>query len=305
MEIQAFARAVVESPDLATKLRPAPRDLTDDAPGRRRPDLRPGRSAALAIQPGRAVKVPRLAGFADPAQRARILHALANHELQAAELFAWALLAFPDAPPAFRRGLLGILDDEQRHTRMYIARVEALGARFGDFPVSGYFWNKVDDLRTPLHFVCAMSLTFENANLDHTVVTADAARVAGDDKTARVIEQVHRDEIRHVAFGWRWLERLKPPDQRAWDAYRAALAWPLRPVKARGEPFHLDSRRAAGLEEDFIAALANETDEATRASDDRSPRPRRHQGQAPCRGSTGTGTFAGAPGTSRTRRGTR
>jgi IS4 transposase len=25
----------------------------------------------------------------DPAQRARILHALANHELQAAELFAW------------------------------------------------------------------------------------------------------------------------------------------------------------------------------------------------------------------------
>jgi len=30
-------------------------------------------------------------------QRALILHALANHELQAIELFAWALLAFTDA----------------------------------------------------------------------------------------------------------------------------------------------------------------------------------------------------------------
>ncbi len=262
MEVHEFAHAVVLSPDLAIKLAPAPRDLTDDTPGTPQPALRPGRSTALTIQPGRAVKVPRLAGFADPTQRARILHALANHELQAVELFAWALLAFPDAPSAFRRGLLRVLHDEQRHTRMYIARVEALGSRFGDFPVSGYFWNKVDDLHTPLRFVCAMSLTFENANLDHTVVTADIARAAGDEKTSRVIEQIHNDEIRHVGFGWRWLERLKPPEQSAWDAYRTALAWPLRPIKARGEPFDIESRRAAGLDEDFITALADETDEA-------------------------------------------
>ena len=45
-------------------------------------------------------------------------------------MFAWALLAFPEAPLDFRRGLLRILDDEQRHTRMYIARVEDAGARF-------------------------------------------------------------------------------------------------------------------------------------------------------------------------------
>ena len=91
----------------------------------------------------------------DPAQRPRILHALANHELQAAELFAWALLAFPEAPPELRRGLLRILIDEQRHTRMYIARVEDAGARFGDYPVNGYFWSKDRDDHSPLRFLCA------------------------------------------------------------------------------------------------------------------------------------------------------
>ena len=257
MEINDAARTILTSTDLAVKLTRLPTDLSDDHPGDPAAGLRPGRPASLAMRPGREVKVPRLAGFADPAQRARILHALANHELQAVELFAWALLAFPTAPAEFRRGLAQVLRDEQRHTRMYIARVEALGSRFGDFPVSGYFWNKVDDLGSPLRFICAMSLTFENANLDHTLVTADVARQAGDEKTAVVIDQVHHDEIRHVAFGWRWLERFKQPDQSAWDAYRSALTWPLRPTKAKGEAFDAAGRRAAGLDEGFIEKLAN------------------------------------------------
>ena len=112
--------------------------------------------------------MPPPAAWPDVAQRVRILHALANHELQAAELFAWALLAFPDAPAALRRGWLGILAEEQRHCRLYIARVEASGAHFGDFPVSGHFWRKAAAIRTPFEFVCAMGLTFENANLDFT-----------------------------------------------------------------------------------------------------------------------------------------
>jgi hypothetical protein len=62
---------------------------------------------------------------------------------------------------------------------MYEARLVALGGHFGQFPVSGYFWSKVDAITSPLRFVCAMSLTFENANLDHTVDYAAAARRAG------------------------------------------------------------------------------------------------------------------------------
>src|SRR6185369_6996940 len=116
------------------------------------------------------------------------------------------LLRFPDAPRELRRGLLRVLFDEQRHTRMYLTRLKELGVTFGDYPVNGYFWSKAPDLTTPLRFLCAMSLTFENANLDHTIDYEEAARRAGDAKTAAVIERVHLDEIEHVRFGWTWLQ---------------------------------------------------------------------------------------------------
>src|SRR5215213_2551539 len=174
MEIRDFASTVLETEDMTVKLAPAPAGLTDEHPGPVERAAGPGRPERLRFAPGGTADAPAVQGLHDPAQRPRILHSLANHELQAAELFAWALLAFPDAPSEFRRGLLKILDDEQRHTRMYIARLEESGACFGDFPVSGYFWKKVDSITSPLRFICAMSLTFENANLDYTVDSAEA-----------------------------------------------------------------------------------------------------------------------------------
>lgn len=252
MEIRDFALTLLRTEDLAVKLAPAPPGLTDADPGPPLRIERPGRPPHLRFQ---HVGVPSIEGMPDPAQRRRILHALANHELQAAELFAWALLAFPDAPTDFRRGLLKILDDEQRHTRMYIARVEDAGARFGDFPVNGYFWSKTAAITTPLRFLCAMSLTFENANLDHTIDYAEAARRAGDSKTATVIDRVHLDEIEHVRFGWTWLQVFKKEDESAWDAFRTNLEWPLRPARARGRTFHRKGREAAGLDAEFIRRL--------------------------------------------------
>ena len=253
MEIRDFALTVVQTADLEVKLSPPPEELTDNSPGSAYRAEGPGRPSWLRFST--RIGVPPAEGMPDPAQRPRILHALANHELQAAELFAWALLAFPDAPSEFRRGLLKILQDEQRHTRMYLARVEAAGARFGDWPVNGYFWSKVPHITSPLRFLCAMSLTFENANLDHTEEYAEAARRAGDLKTAAVIEQVQRDEIEHVRFGWEWLQMFKREDESAWDAFRANLTWPLRPVKAKGKTFNREGRAAAGLDSEFIRKL--------------------------------------------------
>lgn len=254
MNVRDYARSIIEADTLEGKLAPPPGDLDDSRPG---PPLRidaPARPARLAI--AHRIKVPPPQGMSDPAQRARIVHALANHELQAAELFAWALLAFPEAPAPFRRGLLGILADEQRHCRLYMACMEAHGVHLGDYPVTGHFWNKLAPVTTPLAFVCTMGLTFENANLDFAAQYARGAEDAGDLALARALAQVHADEVRHVHFAWRWLTQLKPAAQSPWEAYLATVEWPLGPARARGKDFDTDSRRAAGLDDEFIAHLA-------------------------------------------------
>ena len=253
---RSYALDLLAATTLEGKLAPPPAGIRDLEPG---PPLRvdaPARPPGLEIVAGRLAKVPPLEGMADPRQRRRILHALANHELQAAELFAWALLAFPDAPRDFRDGCLAILAEEQQHLRMYIGRTEALGIRFGDEPVSGHFWRNVGRIRTPLQFVCTMGLTFESANLDFALEHAAAARGAGDEATAAVLERVHREEIRHVRFAWDRLVAWKDAAATPWDAYCANVPAPLGPSRGRSATFDEACRRAAGMDDAFVAHLA-------------------------------------------------
>ena len=122
--------------------------------------------------------------------------------------------------------------------------------------MNGHFWAKIAGITSPLEFVCAMGLTFENANLDFALELAEFAERAGDRETAAVLRMVHVEEIRHVAFAYEWLLRWKAPDQSAWDAYCAALAPSLSPARARGAHCDARSRRDAGIDEDFIAHLS-------------------------------------------------
>ena len=255
--VAAFARRVVSATTLAEKLAPPPVGLRVEAEEAvAEVPVAPGRPPELAMRPGREVRVPPRAGMADPAQRARILHALANHELQAAELFAWALLAFADQPRGFRTGLLAICADEQRHCLAYAARAAALGCAFGSQPVTGHFWNRLDRLSTPLGFVCTMGLTFENANLDFADEYAQAARVAGDAETAAILDEVVADEVDHVRFAWTWLGRLAP-GRAPEDVYREVATYPLDARRARGASLDVERRRRGGMSEAMIALLVD------------------------------------------------
>jgi uncharacterized ferritin-like protein (DUF455 family) len=190
--------------------------------------------------------------------RGRLLHYFANHELLAIETMALTLLKFPDAPEEFRRGLFRTLQDEQRHLRAYVTRMEAYGVGLGAVPLNLYFWESLKAVRTPLEFVAGMSLTFEQANLDFAYeFSRFFEQELSDDQTANLLREVHDDEVRHVGHGWKWFQKWKNPDAGSdYEAYQGSLTFPLTPRRARGTRlFSTDSRILAGLDPGFIREM--------------------------------------------------
>src|SRR5215471_1867992 len=106
--VEDWARELISTCDLFAKLEPPapparweeqPLPCRIERPGRP-PELRPAR---------RGLQVPE--DLTPASARAKLLHTFFHHELQAAELMCWALLAFSDAEPSFRQGLLAICLD--------------------------------------------------------------------------------------------------------------------------------------------------------------------------------------------------
>ena len=257
-----FCRRILECGDLETKLAPAPANLSAaPVPNVCPPSNRPARDAQLAFTEG-ADRLPRPAALVEASARAVCLARFANHELMAVELFAWALLRWPELPTALREGWLAVLADEQRHCRLYLARLATLGGSLAEHPRSDYFWRHADTMASAPHgpraFLSVMGLTLEQANLDFTGLYADAFRAGGDEASAAVCERVHEDEIGHVAMAATWLRRLSRNDAGGAcdvEAYLETVPFPFGPHRAKGRRFDADARRRAGLTERFIETV--------------------------------------------------
>jgi uncharacterized ferritin-like protein (DUF455 family) len=259
MELREVATQILFGTTLAEKLASPPAaTITDERPG---PALvtpaAPGRPANLRFKPHSTGKsdFPGLHQLEDVSERGKLLHFFGNHELLATELMALVLLKFPDAPAAFRKGVLQTLQDEQEHTRLYLERMRACGVEFGDLPVSGYFWRCVAPMEHPIDYVAGLCLTFEQANLDFAGQYGRRFATVGDADSAKLLERIYRDEIGHVAYGLKWFRRWKNPAESDWDAFCRTLKFPLSPQRAKGLALNIAGRRAAGLDPEFIAQL--------------------------------------------------
>lgn len=255
MEIRLLAERILFGDSLADKLAgpPAGERLTDQERGsaaRAAPDA-PGRPSGLELRSDQPpLAFPRVERLHEPEATGAALHAFANHELLALELMALVLIRFPDADPAFRRELVVTMRDEQRHMSLYLDRMAELGVRFGQGSTSPFFWDCLAGVRDLPQFIAGMSLTLEQANLDFARWFAGAFRAVGDERTALILDQVHREEIVHVARGLRWLPRTSGSS--LWKDWIAQLPPPLTPRRARGPEPDREGRRRAGLPDDFV-----------------------------------------------------
>jgi len=250
--LERWAWDYVLSTELSRKRAPGPAPLARDESFVATRAIRPGRPATW-VRATRKDKTPRPGALADPKKRAALLHVFAHHELQAAELFAWAMLAFADAPDAFVRGLASLLRDEARHFAMYEAHLATLGVPFGSLPIRDWFWERVPSAKDAASYCALVGLGFEAGNLDHTARFASAFRAAGDPKAADITERIGGEEVAHVRFAVRWFRALGGTLDFA--SFERALPPPLTPLVMRGKPLDRTRRLEAGFPADMIDAL--------------------------------------------------
>ena len=252
-DVEAWAEHYVLSAELCDKV----------APGAPPARFREGAEPLRLTQPGRPAefraarrgeRTPKLEALKEPHYRARALHAFFHHELQAAELMCWALLAFADAELEFRKGLLGICLDEIRHMNLYREHIEALGSKIGDFGVREWIWKRVPSCPSKLAFVSVMGMGLEAANLEYASDFAARFRAVGDEAGARIQERIAKEEIAHVGFATRWFARWTGGCN--FETWAAELPPPLSPWVMHGSPIAEQARLRAGMTPEFIAALA-------------------------------------------------
>jgi len=252
-DVEAWAEHYVRTDDLRFKLGPPapPSRFRESATPLRLEQ--PGRPAELRAA-RRGERTPKREALREPLQRARTMHLFFHHELQAAELMCWALLAFCDAEVEFKKGLLGICLDEIRHMNLYRGHIERLGSAIGDFGVREWFWKRVPTCASKLGFVSVMGMGMEAANLEYAGDFADRFRAAGDEVGAQIQEQIAKEEIAHVGFATRWFARWTGGCD--FETWSAALPPPLSPWLMHGHPIAETARKKAGMTPEFIAALA-------------------------------------------------
>jgi uncharacterized ferritin-like protein (DUF455 family) len=256
MELREWAIHILSADRIEDKLFD-PSILTDNEKGSpifwKEPSRPPGMEFSKHTR-----KKDKLPAFQDhhiADNRAICLHRFAGHELLAVEIMAFALLAFPDAPRSFRMGVANTLREEQEHVRLYIAQMERLGLKFGDLPLFKHFWKQTEYLTSPVDYISMMSLTLEMANLDFAPHYGASFKRNGDLESYELMKRILTDEISHVKFGMRWIQKLKSEDQDAFELYQESIHPHLPMKRARGFIFQEEPRREALVPEHWIHAL--------------------------------------------------
>jgi uncharacterized ferritin-like protein (DUF455 family) len=188
--------------------------------------------------------------------RAVLIHALAHIELNAIDLGLDIVWRFPDMPEQFYIDWAIVAQEEAKHFTLLADHLTGLGHQYGDFPAHTGLWDMAE--RTKGDLLARLALvprTLEARGLDASPPVRDKLLSAGDKRGAEILSIILLDEIGHVATGNRWYRWLC--NQRGLDpiaAYRI-LAEQYAAPKLRG-PFNLEARRAAGFDEEELAALS-------------------------------------------------
>lgn len=188
--------------------------------------------------------------------RAALLHALAHIELNAIDLAADMVWRFAGMPDGFYRQWAIVAQEEALHFQLLRDHLRAIGYDYGSFAAHNALWEMAEKTKADLLArIALVPRTLEARGLDASPPIKAKLVAAGDLRAGEILDAILRDEIGHVAVGNHWYRVLC--DQRGLDhvSTYGQLAERYGAPRPRG-PFNLEARRAAGFNDDELAALA-------------------------------------------------
>jgi uncharacterized ferritin-like protein (DUF455 family) len=221
--------------------------------GTHRPHLRPARPDRPVLLPPK--KMPRRRGAAG---RIALLHAVTHIELNAIDL-AWDMIARfgdPTLPREFYDDWVRVADEEAKHFTLLSARLEKMGAAYGDLPAHDGLWQAAQETSNDVLARLAVApLVLEARGLDVTPGMIDKLDRAGDTDSAAALRIIHKEEVGHVAIGQRWFTHIAAT--RGLEPAATFQSLVRKHYKGRLKPpFNKESRDAAGFHADWYEPLA-------------------------------------------------
>lgn len=166
------------------------------------PEL-PGRSG-LVLETIRGPKDK----ISSPLGQARLLHELANIEMQAMELCLRTYLEYPNAPEAFRFELADLAKDEARHLGLCLDGLKTFDIEFGHWPIHLNLWKTVSAEDSLLDRIVIVHRYLEASGLDAGLQIIDKLRSCQAVSIQKIMTTIHTEEIQHVDFGSRWYRSI-------------------------------------------------------------------------------------------------
>ena len=187
--------------------------------------------------------------------RAALIHSIAHIEINAIDLALDIVWRFPGMPEAFYRDWVSIAKEEARHFTLLRDHLVSIGFDYGAFQAHNGLWEMAEKTNGDLLArIALVPRTLEARGLDASPMVRKKLVSVGDHRAGAILDVILNDEIGHVAVGNRWYRFLCA--QRGLDpvATYAELSERYKAPHLRG-PFNLEARRAAGFDEEELAAL--------------------------------------------------
>ena len=173
--------------------------------------IEPG-SFSVPLLPGRSIEVlpihhmPKKMGLSTGQGQRKLLHDLANIELQAMELGFRTLIEFPWADHSFREELAQVVLEEAKHLRLCLQGMESLGGFWGEWPVHLGLWAAVDGKDSLLERIFIVHRYLESSGLDAGDTILRRLTGVRSKVVDEIVRVIVREEVGHVNFGSRWFK---------------------------------------------------------------------------------------------------